>query len=188
MNKELYTYCLRLGDNGLILSHRIAEYCSKGPHLEEDLAITNVGLDLLGQAESFLKYAADIKGGGLTEDDLAFRRKEHEYYCVHLTEIPNIDYAYILGRQFLMDVYNYYLYKKLVTTEDTIISGIAAKAIKELMPKVHVSGGVSNLSFSFRGNDRLREAMHSCFLYHAISSGMDMGIVSLPYMTISSLS
>lgn len=53
MNKELYTYCLRLGDNGLILSHRIAEYTSKGPHLEEDLAITNVGLDLLGQAESF---------------------------------------------------------------------------------------------------------------------------------------
>ena len=91
MNTDLHTYCLRLGDNGLILSHRIAEYCSKGPHLEEDLAITNVGLDLLGQAESFLKYAADIKGGGLTEDDLAFRRKEHEYLCIHLTEIPNID-------------------------------------------------------------------------------------------------
>ena len=132
MNKELYTYCLRLGDNGLILSHRIAEYTSKGPHLEEDLAITNVGLDLLGQAESFLKYAADIKGGGVTEDDLAFKRKEHEYLCVHLTEIPNIDYAYILARQFLMDVYNYYLYKKLVTTDDSIISGIAAKAIKEV--------------------------------------------------------
>ena len=132
MNTDLYTYCLRLGDNGLILSHRIAEYCSKGPHLEEDLAITNVGLDLLGQAESFLKYAADIKGGGLTEDDLAFRRKEHEYLCVHLTEIPNVDYAYILARQFLMDVYHFYLYKKLVAIEDPIISGIAAKAIKEV--------------------------------------------------------
>jgi 5-methyltetrahydrofolate--homocysteine methyltransferase len=60
----------------------------------------------------------------------------------------------------------------------------AAKAIKELMPKVHVSGGVSNLSFSFRGNDRLREAMHSCFLYHAISSGMDMGIVNPGQLTV----
>ena len=132
MNTDLYTYCLRIGDNGLILSHRIAEYCSKGPHLEEDLAITNVGLDLLGQAEAFLKYAADIKGGGLTEDDLAFRRKEHEYLCVHLTEIPNIDYAYILARQFLMDVFHFYLYEKLVLTEDPIISGISSKAIKEV--------------------------------------------------------
>ncbi len=132
MNNDLYTYCLRLGDNGLILSHRIAEYCSRGPHLEEDLAITNVGLDLLGQAESFLKYAADLKGGGITEDDLAFKRKEHEYFCVHLTELPNVDYAYLLARQFLMDVFHYYLYKKLSLTEDPIISGISAKAIKEV--------------------------------------------------------
>ena len=132
MNNNLYTYCLRLGDNGLILSHRIAEYCSAGPQLEEDLAITNVGLDLLGQAESFLKYAADIKGGGTTEDDLAFKRKEKEYLCVHLTEIPNIDYAYIMARQFLMDVYNYYLFQKLTASKDTVISGISAKAIKEI--------------------------------------------------------
>ena len=132
MNNNLYTYCLRLGDNGLILSHRIAEYCSAGPQLEEDLAITNVGLDLLGQAESFLKYAADIKGEGTTEDDLAFKRKEKEYLCVHLTEIPNIDYAYIMARQFLMDVYNYYLFQKLTASKDTVIAGISAKAIKEI--------------------------------------------------------
>ena len=132
MNNNLFTYCLRLGDNGLILSHRIAEYCSAGPQLEEDLAITNVGLDLLGQAESFLKYAADIKGEGTTEDDLAFKRKEKEYLCVHLTEIPNIDYGYIMARQFLMDVYNYYLFQKLTSSKDTIIAGISAKAIKEI--------------------------------------------------------
>ena len=132
MNNNLFTYCLRLGDNGLILSHRIAEYCSAGPQLEEDLAITNVGLDLLGQAESFLKYAADIKGAGTTEDDLAFKRKEKEYRCVHLTEIPNIDYAFIMARQFLMDTYNFYLFKKLCSSKDTIIAGISAKAIKEI--------------------------------------------------------
>jgi ring-1,2-phenylacetyl-CoA epoxidase subunit PaaC len=132
MDTNLYTYCLRLGDNGLILSHRIAEYCSAGPQLEEDLAITNVGLDLLGQAESFLKYAADLKGEGTTEDDLAFKRKEKDFLCVHLTEIPNIDYGYIMARQFLMDVFNYLLYSRLKNSKDEIIAGISAKAIKEV--------------------------------------------------------
>ncbi|MEC8602893.1 MAG: 1,2-phenylacetyl-CoA epoxidase subunit PaaC [Bacteroidota bacterium] len=132
MNSNLYTYCLRLADNGLILSHRIAEYCSAGPQLEEDLAITNVGLDLLGQAESFLKYAAEIKGDGTTEDDLAFKRKEKDFYCVHLTELPNVDYAYIMARQFLMDTFNYLLYKELVNSNDETIAGISAKAIKEV--------------------------------------------------------
>ena len=130
MNPNLYTYCLRLADNGLILSHRIAEYCSAGPQLEEDLAITNVGLDLLGQAESFLKYAAEIKGDGTTEDDLAFKRKEKDFYCVHLTEIPNVDYAYIMARQFLMDSFNYLLYKELVNSNDEIIAGKYRKSFK----------------------------------------------------------
>jgi ring-1,2-phenylacetyl-CoA epoxidase subunit PaaC len=98
MNNQLYNYCLQLGDTSLVLSHRIAEYCSKAPHLEEDLAITNVGLDLLGQAESFLKYAAEIKADGTNEDDLAFKRKEKEFRSIHLSEIPNFDYAYILAR------------------------------------------------------------------------------------------
>ena len=87
-NLNLYQYCLQLGDTSFILSHRIAEYCSKAPHLEEDLAITNVGLDLLGQAESFLKYAAEIKGDGTTEDDLVFKRKEKEHLCKCKMHLP----------------------------------------------------------------------------------------------------
>jgi len=161
MNNDLYTYCLRLGDNGLILSHRIAEYCSRGPHLEEDLAITNVGLDLLGQAEAFLKYAADIKGGGLTEDDLAYRRKEHEYFCVHLTEVPNIDYAYVLARQFLMDVFHFYLYKKLVLTDDEIISGISAKAIKEVT--YHLQRSSDWVIRLGQGTDESNQRMQNAF-------------------------
>jgi ring-1,2-phenylacetyl-CoA epoxidase subunit PaaC len=73
MKNELIDYCLRIGDSSLILSHRIAEYCSKAPLLEEDLAITNVGLDLLGQAENFLTYAAEIKGN-TNADNLTFKR------------------------------------------------------------------------------------------------------------------
>ena len=78
MNQSLYEYCLRLGDTPLILSQRIGEYCSKAPHLEEDLAITNVGLDLLGQAENFLTYAASLKEE-LTADELSQRRNMKLY-------------------------------------------------------------------------------------------------------------
>lgn len=132
MNNQLYNYCLQLGDTSLILSHRIAEYCSKAPHLEEDLAITNVGLDLLGQAESFLKYAAEIKADGSSENDLAFKRKEKDFRSIHLSEIPNFDYAYILARQFLIDVYNSLLFSKLSESNDPIIKGIAKKSSKEI--------------------------------------------------------
>lgn len=132
MNNQLYNYCLQLGDTSLVLSHRIAEYCSKAPHLEEDLAITNVGLDLLGQAESFLKYAAEIKADGTNEDDLAFKRKEKEFRSIHLSEIPNFDYAYILARQFLIDVHNSLLFSRLSESNDPIIKGIAKKSSKEI--------------------------------------------------------
>ena len=131
-NLNLYQYCLQLGDTSFILSHRIAEYCSKAPHLEEDLAITNVGLDLLGQAESLLKYAAETKGDGTTEDDLVFKRKEKDFRSIHLSEIPNFDFAFILARQFLMDVYNNLLFSKLSESKDDIINGISKKSIKEI--------------------------------------------------------
>jgi len=129
--KATIDYTLRLGDSALILSHRIAEYCSKAPHLEEDLAITNVGLDLLGQAENLLTYAAKLKGN-TTADELTFKRKEKDFRCVHLVETPNIDFAYILARQFLMDIYHNLLYTKLADSSDETIAGISKKAIKEV--------------------------------------------------------
>jgi ring-1,2-phenylacetyl-CoA epoxidase subunit PaaC len=131
MNTKLYQYTLRLADNGLILSHRLAEYVSRGPFMEEDLAITNVGLDLLGQAEAFLKYAAELKGG-VTEDDLAFTRDEEEYTNFHLVEYPNEDYGYLIARQFLFDAYNIALYTQLKNSKDTTIASIAAKSLKEV--------------------------------------------------------
>ena len=95
MNDKIFDYCIRIGDSSLILSHRIGEYCSKAPLLEEDLAITNVGLDLLGQAESFLNYAAELKGN-TTADELTFKRKEKDFRCLHLVQTPNIDFAFAL--------------------------------------------------------------------------------------------
>lgn len=131
MNEHLYKYTLRLADNGLILSHRLAEYISCAPFLEEDLALTNTGLDLLGQAEAFLKYAAEQRGD-TDEDYLAFARNEEDYYNFHIVEYPNEDYGYVIARQFLMDVFNYYNYKQLVESKDETIAAIAQKAIKEV--------------------------------------------------------
>lgn len=132
MENHLYNYCLRLGDTSLILSYRLAEYSSHGPFLEEDLALTNVGLDLIGQAESLFKYAAEIKGGGITEDEIAYKRDEIDYKNLHLVEFPNEDYAFITARQFFMDSYNYYLYSALKGSSDATIAAIAAKSLKEV--------------------------------------------------------
>jgi ring-1,2-phenylacetyl-CoA epoxidase subunit PaaC len=130
--ENLLKYCLRLGDNSLILSHRLGEYSSYGPFLEEDLAITNVALDHIGQAESFLKYAAELEDEGRTEDDLAYRRPETQFYNVQLVEQPNTDYAYITARQFFIDTYNYFLYTELANSSDETIAAIAAKSLKEI--------------------------------------------------------
>ncbi|CAG5076453.1 1,2-phenylacetyl-CoA epoxidase subunit PaaC [Parvicella tangerina] len=131
MNDSLYKYTLRLADNGLILSHRLAEYISCAPFLEEDLALTNTGLDLLGQSEALLKYAAEIKGG-VDEDWLAFARNEEDYFNFHMVEYPNEDYGYVIARQFLIDVFNYYNYTQLVDSKDERIAAVAKKAIKEV--------------------------------------------------------
>ena len=131
MNTDLYNYTLRLADNGLILSHRLAEYISCGPFLEEDLALTNTGLDLLGQSEALLKYAASLNGN-VDEDYLAFGREEYEYLNFHIVEYPNEDYGYLITRQFFMDVFNYYNYTQLKASKDETIAAIAAKSLKEV--------------------------------------------------------
>ena len=130
--ENLKRYVLRLGYNSLILSHRLAEYSSRGPFLEEDLAISNVALDHLGQAELFLRYAAELEGKGRSEDDLAYRRPEVEYLNCQLVEQPNSDFAYIITRQYFIDTFNYFLYKSLKSSKDETIAAIAARALKEV--------------------------------------------------------
>ncbi len=130
--KNLFKYILRLADNSLILGHRLAENCSHGPYLEEDISITNTSLDLLGQAEELLIYAAEVEGAGRTADDLAYKRPEIEFYNVQLTEQPNCEFAHMMARQFFMDVYNYFLYTALKESKDSTIAAISAKSLKEV--------------------------------------------------------
>ena len=166
MKDSIIDYCLRLGDTSLILSQRIAEYCSKAPHLEEDLAITNVGLDLLGNAENLLNYAADLIGN-TTSDELAFKRKEKDFRSIHLVETPNTDFAFILVRQFFIDVYNNLLFDKLCESKDETIAGISKKSIKEV--KYHLIRSKDWMLRLGKGttesNNRLQNAVDELWMY-----------------------
>ncbi len=134
MNRQdaLFDYVLRLGDNALILGHRLSEWCGHGPVLEQDIAITNIALDQVGQARSLLAYAGEVEGKGRSEDDLAYFREAHEFRNVLLVEQPNEDWAYTIVRQFLFDAFNYFQFQALVQSRDEQLSAIAEKSLKEI--------------------------------------------------------
>jgi ring-1,2-phenylacetyl-CoA epoxidase subunit PaaC len=129
--EALYNYLLRLGDNALISGHRLAELCSKGPILEEDLAQTNIALDYTGRAAAFLKYAAEVEGKGRTEDDLAYKRSERQFYNNLIAELPNNDFAFTIIRQLLLSTFEFLLFSGLCKSQDETIAGISSKAVKE---------------------------------------------------------
>lgn len=132
LSEAKYQYLLRLGDNALILGHRLSEWCGHGPVLEQDIAITNIALDQVGQARSLLQYAAKLEGKGRTENDLAYKRDVMEYRNVLLVEQPNEDFAYTIVRQFLFDVFNYLIHQSLTQSKDEHLQAIAQKSIKEV--------------------------------------------------------
>lgn len=127
-----FEYILHLADNALILGQRLAEWCGHGPVLEQDMAMTNISLDLIGQSRSLYQYAAQIEGQGKTEDDLAFLRDAWDFRNVLLVELPNRDFAYTIIRQFLFDTFNYYSYKQLTESKDAQLAAIAQKSLKEV--------------------------------------------------------
>jgi ring-1,2-phenylacetyl-CoA epoxidase subunit PaaC len=127
-----FEYVLRLGDNALILGHRLSEWCGHGPILEQDIAITNIALDQVGQARSLLQHAAELEGKGKNEDQLAYLREVGEYKNLLLLEQPNTDFAYTIVRQFLFDAFNYYLYEALTQSTDDQLRAIAEKSLKEI--------------------------------------------------------
>jgi len=128
----MYNYVQNLADNTLILGQRLSEWCGLGPFLEEDLALTNTALDIIGQAKMLLEFAAEIKGSGESPDELAFMRDQHEFKNVILVEQPNGDYSQTMLRQYFMDVYHVHLYKALSNSSNQQLAGIAAKSLKEV--------------------------------------------------------
>lgn len=132
MNTFLIDYTLHLADNALIIGHRNSEWCGHGPVLEQDIAISNIALDFIGQARNLYQYAAELSGNGATEDSLAFLRDVHEFKNLLITELPNGDWAQTTLRQFLFSTYQYYFYQHLQNSADTRLAAIAAKSLKEV--------------------------------------------------------
>jgi ring-1,2-phenylacetyl-CoA epoxidase subunit PaaC len=124
-------YLLQLGDNSLILAQRLGEWCGHGPILEQDIALSNIALDLLGQTRNLLTHAGQIEGHGRSEDDLAFLRNERQYRNVLLVEQPNGHWGTTILRQFFFDTFQYYSQQALLKSADTHLAAIAEKAIKE---------------------------------------------------------
>jgi len=129
--QDIEKYVLRLADNALILSHRLSEWCSKGPTLEEDIAISNISLDLLGRANSLLEYSAKINGKK-SADDYAFKRSEREFYNFQICELENGHFGDTIIRQFLFDCHASLFFNKLSESKDETLSAIALKSIKEI--------------------------------------------------------
>lgn len=132
MNTNLINYTLHLADNALIIGHRLSEWCGHGPILEQDIAMTNIALDCIGQARNFYQYAAQLSGNGATEDTLAYLRDVLEFKNCLLAEQPNGDWGQTILRQFFFSAYQYFLYGQLVQSNDTQLSAIAEKALKEV--------------------------------------------------------
>ena len=132
MKDSLYNYTLRLGDTSLILAQRLSEWTGHGPFLEEDLALTNIALDIFGRAKGLLEYAAKKEGKGRTEDDLAFFRSDREFFNLLITEQPNGDYAKTMIRQSIIDCFDLLFYTELAKSKDLTLAGIASKSVKEI--------------------------------------------------------
>ena len=138
---DLFAYALRLGDDALVLAQRLTEWSSRAPALEEDIALSNIALDLLGQARALLTYAGETEGAGRSEDDLAYLRSEREFTNCQLVEQPNGDFAVTMARQLFFSAYQLALYRRLAASADATLAGVAAKGVKEVAYHADHAGG-----------------------------------------------
>jgi len=128
---SFFPYLLRLADDRLVLGHRLSEWCGHGPILEEDIALANVSLDLIGEATLLLKLAAEAEGRGRNEDALAYFRDSADYRNALMVELPKGDFGFTIVRQLFFSVYSLLQMDALTRTSHTDLAGIAAKAVKE---------------------------------------------------------
>jgi ring-1,2-phenylacetyl-CoA epoxidase subunit PaaC len=188
--EALFNYCLKLGDSSLIMGHRISEWCGHGPVLEQDIALTNIALDLVGQARMFLTYAGELEGKARTEDDFAYWRNDREYRNALLTELPNGDFGQTIIKLFLFDAYQVELFGALKNSSNARLAAIAEKSIKESKYHLRFStdwvlrlGGGTEES-----NRRITAGLNEVWMYFgdlfALSAGEELlvGPGIAPYM------
>ena len=165
--QALYKYSLRLGDNALIQSYRLSEWCSNAPILEEDLALTNFALDMIGRAQLLLSYAGVVEGKGKTDDDLAYRRCERQFTNTLISELPNGDFAFTVARLFFTSVYEYFFFTELQNSADDTLKAIAAKTLKEVKyHKAHATDWMLRLGGGTEeSNRRVQAAVNALWMY-----------------------
>ena len=166
-NNHLFNFLLRVADTNLITAQRLSEWTGHGPFLEEDLALTNISLDLLGTARSIYDYASKVEGKNRTEDDLAFLRGERDFFNPLICELPKGDYAFTIARQFFLDAFQVPFYTELLKSKDETVSGIAAKALKESTYHLrHTSSWVERFGLGTQeSHTRLQEAVNELWRF-----------------------
>ncbi|WP_185173878.1 1,2-phenylacetyl-CoA epoxidase subunit PaaC [Rothia nasimurium] len=164
-SEEVARYALALGDDALMLGQRLAHWISRAPELEEDIALGNIALDLIGHARFFLTYAGTA--WGKTEDDLAYFRDEEEFRSARLTEQENGDFGQTIARQLIFSYYQYELYSELVNSQDPTLAAIAAKALKEVAyHQDHATAWTLRLGIGTEeSNRRMQEGLYYMWPY-----------------------
>ncbi|MGE5412130.1 MAG: 1,2-phenylacetyl-CoA epoxidase subunit PaaC [Clostridiales bacterium] len=167
VNNSLFDYLLCIGDDLLILGHRLSEWCGRGPILEEDIALTNIALDCIGGASALLQFAGQIEGKGRTEDDLAFFREAVEFKNLQMLELPNGDFAFTIARQFLFDTFGYFLFGELSKSTNKELASIASKLYKEVVyHQRHSTEWVYRLGDgTHESHSRLQSAFDELWMY-----------------------
>lgn len=164
-SEEVARYALALGDDALMLGQRLAHWISRAPELEEDIALGNIALDLIGHARFFLTYAGTA--WGKTEDDLAYFRDEEKFRSARLAEQENGDFGQTIARQLIFSYYQYELYSALVKSEDPTLAAIAAKALKEVAyHQDHATAWALRLGIGTEeSNRRMQEGLYYMWPY-----------------------
>ncbi|MFZ9694336.1 MAG: 1,2-phenylacetyl-CoA epoxidase subunit PaaC [Chitinophagaceae bacterium] len=188
MNSSLFDYTLYLADSALVLAQRNGAWCGHGPILEQDIAITNITLDLVGQARSFYQYAATLKGEGATEDSLAYLRGEREFKNCLLAECPNGDWSQTILRQFFISSFQRELFNELQYHANPTLSAIAVKSLKEVNYHCRWSGEwvVRLGDGTEESHQRIKESLEALWPYtgelfkaaeYEIAQGIDLTIL-----------
>ncbi|GAA4529746.1 1,2-phenylacetyl-CoA epoxidase subunit PaaC [Amycolatopsis samaneae] len=163
----LAAYCLMLGDDALIFSHRLQEWCTNAPELEDEVAIANIALDLLGQARLLLARAGRADGSGRGEDELAFLRAEHEFRNVRLAELGGGHFGHLIARLFVFTTWRLALFQRLESSVDPVLAAIAVKGVKELTyHREYAAGWLVRLGDGTElSHERMREGLDAVWPY-----------------------
>ena len=167
VNEAKFKFILRLGDNALMQGQRLSEWCSRGPILEEDIALSNLSLDYLGRARAFYQYATVIENNNRTEDDLAYKRDERHYYNHLINELPNGDFAFTIVKQLFTSTFDHLVFLRLKESSDETLAALAMKMDKEA--RYHISHARDWFIRLALGTDesktRLQNAINDIWMY-----------------------